>query len=130
MNNYSKQREVVLKTIQNTRTHPTAEEIYNMVIKKEETISKSTVYRNINVLVQNGEIKKITMPVGPDRYDYLYENHHHAICEVCGKVFDFDYNFDKEKISKEVLKQTGLISKIDCITINGICKECKSNKNY
>lgn len=125
MNNYSRQREVVLQTIQNTQTHPTAEEIYNMVIKKE-IMSKSTVYRNINILVQNQQIKKITMPVGPDRYDYLHQNHNHAICEVCGKVFDFDYEFDKEKISKEVLKQTGLTSNIDCITINGICKDCKS----
>ena len=51
MNNYSKQREIILEVIKNNRTHPTAEEIYILVTKKEPKISRSTVYRNINILV-------------------------------------------------------------------------------
>ena len=45
MNNYSKQREIILEVIKENRIHPTAEEIYNILIKKEPQISKSTVYR-------------------------------------------------------------------------------------
>ena len=48
MNNYSKQREIILEVIKNNRTHPTAEEIYILVTKKEPTISRSTVYRKID----------------------------------------------------------------------------------
>ena len=54
MNNYSKQREIILEVIKNNRTHPTAEEIYILVTKKEPKISRSTVYRNINILVEKG----------------------------------------------------------------------------
>ena len=130
MNNYSKQRKTVLEAIKNTRTHPTAEKIYSMALKEEPKISKSTVYRNINILVENGVIKRITIPNRPDRYDYLYDNHQHAICTECGKVFDFYYSFDKEKIEESIREHLGKEFEIDCVKIVGICENCKSkNKN-
>ena len=126
MNNYSKQREAILNVLKENLIHPTAEEIYNLVIEKEPQISKSTVYRNINILVESGKIERLKMVIGPDRYDYLYEKHSHIICEKCGQVFDFYYNFDDEKISKEVLKQVGKNIDINSIRIYGICENCKS----
>ena len=128
MNNYSKQREIILEVIKENRIHPTAEEIYNIVTKKEPQISKSKVYRNINILVEQGKIKQLKMAIGPDRYDYLHENHHHAICDKCGRVFDFNYSFNNEEISKEILKQIGMEMEVDSITIYGICESCKSKK--
>ena len=70
MNNYSKQREAILDVMKENLVHPTAEEIYHFVLEKEPQISKSTVYRNINILVELGEIKKLNMTVGPDRIKY------------------------------------------------------------
>lgn len=127
MNNYSKQREAILDVMKENMVHPTAEEIYQLVVEKEPHISRSTVYRNINILVNLGEIKKIKMTVGPDRYDYLYKEHSHAICERCGKIFDFYYDFNKDEISEELLKQIGNNMDINSITIYGICEDCKSN---
>lgn len=127
-NNYSKQREIILEVIKNTRIHPTIEEIYEMVKKVDYKISKSTVYRNVKILAENDAIKKITMQEGPDRFDYIHIPHHHIVCEICRKVFDFKYNFDMKKISKSIKEQTGVFSNMDCITINGICENCKSKK--
>ncbi len=126
MNNYSKQREAILDVMKENRTHPTAEEIYKLVLEKESQISKSTVYRNINILVDLGKIRKLNMTVGPDRYDYLYKEHSHAICEKCGKIFDFYYDIDKDKISNELLKQIEKNIDINSIIIYGICEDCKS----
>ena len=126
MNNYSKQREAILDVMKENRTHPTAEEIYKLVLEKEPQISKSTVYRNINILVDLGKIRKLNMTVGPDRYDYLYKEHLHAICEKCGKIFDFYYDIDKDKISNELLKQIEKNIDINSIIIYGICEDCKS----
>ncbi len=126
MNNYSKQREAILDVMKENRTHPTAEEIYKLVLEKEPQISKSTVYRNINILVDLGKIRKLNMTVGPDRYDYLYKEHSHAICEKCGKIFDFYYDIDKDKISNELLKQIEKNIDINSIIIYGICEDCKS----
>ena len=126
MSNYSKQREEILEVIKSTKTHPTAEEIYNMVTKIDAKISKSTVYRNINILVEENVIEKIVMPVGPDRFDYIHEQHHHAVCTICGKVYDFVYNFNTDEIAEAIKKQSGIETNANIITINGICNNCKS----
>lgn len=127
-NNYSKQREEILEVIKNTRIHPTAEEIYEMVKKIDSKMSKSTVYRNIHILVENQTIEKITMKTGPDRFDYFHEPHHHVVCEKCGKVYDFVYDFETEKIAKSVFKQTGVVTEVQAIVMDGICANCKSKK--
>lgn len=125
MNNYSKQREIILEALKNTKIHPTAEEIYNLVTIKHPKISRSTVYRNISILVENNKIRKITTSMGPDRFDYIFENHHHAICERCGKVCDFLYDFEKENFQNIIKEQTGVTGDVDSITFFGICEKCK-----
>ena len=109
MNNYSRQREVILDVVKNSRIHPTAEEIYNLVIQEEPKISRSTVYRNINILVEQGAIRRISMATGSDRYDYLHKEHYHVICKVCGKVLDFYYDFEKENIIESIKQQTNIL---------------------
>ena len=126
MNNYSRQREAILEVIKENLIHPTADEIYEFVTKKEPQISKSTVYRNISILVELGKIKKIKTTIGPDRYDYTYKEHSHMICEKCGKVFDFYYDFDNENILKEMMKQEDIRFDINSIAVYGICENCKS----
>ncbi|MGN1269726.1 MAG: transcriptional repressor [Clostridia bacterium] len=126
MNNYSKQREIVLETLKNTSIHPTAEQLYEMIHQNNPTISKSTVYRNINILLENKIIRKVKMPTGANRFDYIGEEHYHAICEKCGKVFDFEYCFEKKNLKKTIQNQTGIITNVDSITVYGICEKCKS----
>lgn len=126
MNNYSKQRQIILDTLKNTKVHPTAEQIYEMVLKIDPKISRSTVYRNINILCENNRILKISMPVGPDRYDYIWKKHYHAICEMCGNVWDFNFELNEEEMSKQIESQTGVLPKMDSLTIYGICEKCKS----
>ena len=126
MNNYSRQREAILEVIKENLIHPTADEIYEFVTKKEPQISKSTVYRNISILVELGKIKKIKTTIGPDRYDYTYKEHSHMICEKCGKVFDFYYDFNNENILKEMMKQEDIRFDINSIAVYGICENCKS----
>lgn len=125
MNNYSKQRMIILETFK-FLNHPTAEQIYNKVHENNPVISKSTVYRNLNVLLKNKIIKKIKILTGPDRFDYIGKEHYHVICNKCGKVFDFTYDFKQEELRTSVYNQTGIITSVDSITLYGICEECKS----
>ena len=126
MSNYSKQREVILESIKENRIHPTAEEIYQLVIQKEPKISKSTVYRNINVLLEQGSIRKITMTTGADRFEYAHKEHQHIICENCGRVMDFCYNFDIPQIEKKITSQLKNTFEINNVILYGICEDCKS----
>ncbi len=126
MNNYSRQREMILEVIKENRIHPTAEKIYQLVNEKEPRISKSTVYRNVNILVEQGSIRKITMTTGADRFEYIQEEHQHIICESCGKVIDFCYDFEIPKIEKNITNQLKNTFTVNNILLYGICENCKS----
>lgn len=127
MNNYSKQREIILNALYYLR-HPTAEQLYNQVHKNNPTISKSTVYKNLNILLKNKVIRKIKLLNGEDRFDYIGEEHYHIICESCGKVFDFIYPFEKEELKEVIKNQTGVMTRANSITVYGICGDYKSKK--
>lgn len=130
MNNYSRQREIILQVIKNNRTHPTAEQIYNMVKEQDEKISRSTVYRNINILLNNGTIRKITISNKPDRYDFVEKLHYHVVCKECGNIYDFYYKFNQIEIARKIKKEIGFITNVDDITITGICNKCQSKNKF
>ncbi len=67
--NYSKQRELILKTVIENPIHPTADTVYEQVRRENPKISLGTVYRNLNFLSEMGILRKISMPVGSDRFD-------------------------------------------------------------
>lgn len=126
MKNYSRQREEIIKVVKELRTHPTAEEVYMIVKANDPGVSRSTVYRNLGLLVENGIINKISMAVGPDRYDAVKEIHNHAICTKCGQIFDFEYSFEYDKIRDAIKKQTGIEISNKGIALEGICDSCKN----
>ena len=126
MKNYSRQREEIIKVIKSSYNHPTAEEVYMTVKAKDPAVSRSTVYRNLGLLVDNQMIKRISMKVGPDRYDYIRFQHNHVMCVKCGKVVDFKYSFEYEEIEKTIKEQTGIEISKDGIVFEGICDLCKN----
>ena len=126
MKNYSRQREEIIKVVKDSYNHPTAEEIYMIVKAKDPAVSRSTVYRNLGLLVDQNMIKQISMKVGPDRYDYIRVPHNHAMCTKCGKIFDFEYSFEYEKLEKIIKEQTGIEISKDGVAFEGICDSCKN----
>lgn len=129
MKNYSRQREEIIKVVKESYNHPTAEDIYMIVKAKDPAVSRSTVYRNLGLLVDNNIINKISMQVGADRFDYVREPHNHAICIKCGKIYDFEYDFEYEKLKEIIEKQTGIEISKTGISIEGICDSCKKINN-
>lgn len=126
MSNYSKQRMIVLEAFK-CLNHPTAEQIYDKIHQDNPSISRSTVYRNLNVLLENKIIKKIKILNGPDRFDYIDKEHFHVICNKCGRVFDFMYIFKQQELKELIYSQTGVMTNVDSMTLYGICEECKLN---
>lgn len=87
---YSKQRESIKEYLSTHFTHPTAERIYLDLRKEFPNISQGTVYRNLNLLAEQGEILRISSGNGPDRFDGNIHPHCHFLCKECGKVLDID----------------------------------------
>ena len=125
--NYSRQREIILNILFESKAHPTAEDILAEVRKVVDKVARGTVYRNLSQLVECGDIIKITTPEGTCRYDYIHRTHCHAVCERCGRVFDF---FPKSTgLFKEELECLGFSAGESSLTVTGVCKQCKICNN-
>ena len=87
------QRVVILKTLADDKSHPTAEEIYRKVIKKQPNIAVGTVYNILETYVNRGIVKKISSIGDKMRYDVISEDHHHLFSKDSDKIEDY---FNKE----------------------------------
>lgn len=86
----SKQRNAILDYLHSTTSHPTADTVYENVRKTIPNISLGTVYRNLNLLADAGEILRLTCGGGSDRYDGCTKPHYHFLCRECGSVSDLE----------------------------------------
>lgn len=87
---YSRQREAIKEYLLQTKEHPTADTIYMSIRESYPNISLGTVYRNLNLLVEKGEVLKINGMDGSDRFDANTNSHYHFICEKCQSVIDLE----------------------------------------
>lgn len=118
------QRALVLETVKDLRCHATADEVYDNIVKKLPNISRGTVYRNLNLLSEMGEIRKVEMTIGADRFDHVCNEHYHAICLKCGRVFDVEMKYIND-LDKNIKDTHGFEIKSHDIIFKGICHECK-----
>jgi Fe2+/Zn2+ uptake regulation proteins len=87
---YSRQRAAVKDFLDAHHDHPTADTIYEALRKTFPNISLGTIYRNLALLEELGQINKITSRDGADRYDAETELHNHFICRKCNCVLNLD----------------------------------------
>jgi Fur family peroxide stress response transcriptional regulator len=86
----SRQREKILELLRDVDIHPTALWIYNQLQEEFPNMSMGTVYRNLQVLIEQGLINKIDFGSTFDRFDSNTKPHYHFICEQCGAIIDLD----------------------------------------
>jgi len=84
----TKQRRLILDALKRVRSHPTADEVYGMVRRRMPRISLATVYRNLDVLAEHGEIRVLEAGGAPRRFDADLRPHTHVRCVECGRVAD------------------------------------------
>jgi Fur family peroxide stress response transcriptional regulator len=120
----TKQREAILKVLTGTTSHPTADWIYNEVRREIPNISLGTVYRNLKLLRECGEILEIDLGSTFSRFDGNPANHYHFRCEKCRRVFDIDEPVD-EKINERIARKTGFKISHHWLEFRGLCKGCQ-----
>ena len=124
---YSRQRENILAALRSTRSHPTAEAIYEAVANQDPNISLATVYRNLNVLAEEGKLRKIEMADGADRFDHTCMEHYHVKCICCGAVTDVDMANVPDLLA-DINNTSGMQFLSFDILFKGICQNCQKNK--
>lgn len=123
-NRMTKQRRRILEVIRKTKSHPTADWIYNQVREEMPNISLGTVYRNLGVLKEKGEILELNYGSSFSRYDGNPENHYHLTCTKCGRVFDLQIPMQTQ-LAREVMDKDGHKVQDHRLEFYGVCKECK-----
>jgi Fe2+ or Zn2+ uptake regulation protein len=116
------QKQIILKYLQETKTHPTAEMVYRAIKSQMPQISLSTVYRILRSFAHKGLIKEIALK--EDHFDGDLKDHAHFVCQKCGKIYDLD--LADLKIGKNLLNKSlavGTIKNFNLIYY-GICRSC------
>lgn len=90
VNKFSRQREAIKEYLAHTTEHPTADTVYMKIRAIYPNISLGTVYRNLNLLAEQGEIIKIKCHDGSDRFDGKSKPHYHFVCNNCKRVLDLE----------------------------------------
>ncbi len=120
------QKVVIKETVLNMCTHPTADEVFDAVKGKYPNISRATIYRVLNDLADKGEIYRVKVIDGPDRFDKTVFKHYHIKCTKCGKVED-TFVPVVENID-DIAKETSGFEIIGHeLGFTGICPQCMSN---
>lgn len=119
----SRQRERLLSLLQSTKTHPTADWLYERLKGEFPSLSLGTVYRNLGVLEEEGRLVRISGGSSYDRYDARLEPHAHFICERCGRVYDMDVDWDHALLERLRLRSGHRVHSY-ILHGRGVCARC------
>ena len=119
----TRQRKIILEELRKVATHPSADEVYEMVRKRLPRISLGTIYRNLDMLSETGEIQKLELGCNQKRFDGIAENHYHIRCIHCDRVVDApaDFNVTVNHDLKNTTDFRIIGHKLELI---GICLDC------
>ena len=121
---FSKQRDLILNIVQDTRIHPTADYVYEKARNELPNVSLGTVYRNLGQLVESNQLKSLNID-GTIHYDAFLDDHQHFQCKTCNRVFDIELN-TKDFVSKVESNTNHIIDGCQ-IHLVGICNDCQNN---
>ena len=125
MKNFSRQREEIIRVIRSTDTHPTAAWVYSKVKEAIPNISLGTVYRNLTVLLEEGQIITVGKVDGQERYDARTTPHAHFVCRGCRRVLDVFLPDVVSGLYGEVESRLGCHTEGYTLTLHGLCAGCR-----
>ena len=118
------QRQLILDAVKELDIHATAEQVYEHIYQKYPTISKATVYRNLNQMSESGELLNIGTFYGCTHYDHKCHEHYHFVCENCKQVFDVEGDFS------DIIGRTEDAHGFDItsyqLSFSGLCWSCRA----
>lgn len=123
---YSRQRESIKASLSKRTDHPTADMIYTDIREEFPNISLGTVYRNLNLLSELGEVQKLTCGDGKDHFDWNTSPHYHFICRHCGAVLDLHLP-PQEELQHQAQKAFHGTVDSHMVYFYGVCADCRES---
>lgn len=122
----SKQREAIKAFLMTRKDHPTADVVYEHVRKEIPNISLGTVYRNLTLLSETGELLRLRLGDNVDHFDATTTPHYHFICHKCGCVKDLNFNISND-LCKAAQQNFGGKIQGHVAYFYGVCEECSKS---
>ena len=124
---YSRQRKLIKDFLISRKDHPTADIVYRSVRQENPNISLGTVYRNLTLLAEDGEIRRLDMGDGVDHFDADISPHYHFICRRCGSVIDLEMDNIETITERAAANFDGEIEG-HVTYFSGICARCREKE--
>ncbi|MGD6851547.1 MAG: Fur family transcriptional regulator [Candidatus Bathyarchaeia archaeon] len=121
------QRIAICRIALNSRTHPSAQQVYDKVKKIHPTVSLATVYKTLEVLRDLDLVQEINFPKGQARFDSYMHPHINLVCIKCGRITDLD-DATMEEITRKVTASTKFKPTGQRMDVYGVCHKCSSTK--
>jgi len=103
--------------------HITIDNLYSRMLCKFDSISLATIYKNVNIMLENSFIQEVKIPNEKSRYELCKEEHSHLVCTHCGRVEDIA--LDLSLVTHNLLHNSSFkVEKADLV-VSGICHNCQ-----
>jgi Fe2+ or Zn2+ uptake regulation protein len=123
------QRLEILRYLDTSRAHPTADQIYLYLKEKNPSLSKTTVYNSLEIFKKHSIIQTLTISGSELRYDYVTKMHHHFFCTKCGRIYDINFKCPSVETVRQRIELEGHHVDETCGYSKGICKDCLQKNN-
>jgi len=121
---YSKKREAILTALRATKSHPTAEWLYQTLKPEHQDLSLGTVYRNLTLFREQGLVRSVGVVDGHERFDADTSDHTHFVCTSCHAVIDIPAITAGKQVEAQVSEKYGFRVNHHDLTVYGTCTEC------
>jgi Fur family peroxide stress response transcriptional regulator len=117
------QRHAILSFLMDTKSHPTADDIYKALSPTYPSMSVATIYNNLRLFVEAGLVRELTYGDDSSRFDADLSDHYHAICKGCGSIVDFLHP-PLHEVERTAAETTGFVVEGHRMEIYGLCQNC------
>jgi Fur family ferric uptake transcriptional regulator len=126
----SSKREQIVNVFLRQEGHLSADDLVDLIRKEDQRISRATVYRTLQWMVDAGIARKVDFGEGRFRFEHSYRQprHFHLICKTCHRSFEF-LSSDIEALVEEIAAARSFSASQSVVQIYGTCEQCRTGRN-
>ena len=123
------QRMAIYVMLSNTKSHPSAEDIYKQLLPTNPSISLATVYKTLDSFKSIGLVQELNVGNGKSNYDADMSNHIHIVCTCCGNIYDLNVDISTEfdQIKEKIANENSFLISHQQITLYSTCPDCQNS---
>jgi Fur family ferric uptake transcriptional regulator len=125
----SSKRDLIVNVFLRQEGHLTAEDLVDLIRREDQRISRATIYRTLQWMVDAGIARKVDFGEGKFRFEHSYRHprHFHLICKTCNRSFEF-LSSDIEALLEEVAAARNFAPRQSVLQIHGTCEACRTGR--